>query len=123
MIPNWLSFYSKKMKKMKKKVLTDEQKAILRALADPVYQDPIENDKKFLYDSWRYKKEDKERIKIWPTAVKVEMPKMITKQRDVVHRVLIKDIVKRNESSYYMFADSLIEGRLAIAGEASVFLI
>mgnify|MGYP001364537683 CR=1 FL=1 len=70
-----------------------------------------------------YKKEDKERIKIWPTAVKVEMPKMITKQRDVVHRVLIKDIVKRNESSYYMFADSLIEGRLAIAGEASVFLI
>ena len=31
------------------KVLTDEQRAILKALADPV-----ENDK-FLYDSWRYK--------------------------------------------------------------------
>ena len=53
MIPNWLSFYSKKMKK--KKVLTDEQRAILnKALADPV-----ENDK-FLYDSWRYKKENKD---------------------------------------------------------------
>jgi len=46
MIPSWMRFYQKK------KVLTDEQKAILKALADPV-----ENDK-FLYDSWRYKDED-----------------------------------------------------------------
>ena len=44
MIPSWLRFYQKK-----EKVLTDEQRAILKALADPV-----ENDK-FLYDSWRYK--------------------------------------------------------------------
>ena len=48
MIPSWMRFYQKK------KVLTDEQKAILKALADPV-----ENDK-FLYDSWRYKKEYKD---------------------------------------------------------------
>jgi hypothetical protein len=48
MIPSWLRFYQKK------EVLTDEQKAILKALADPV-----ENDK-FLYDSWRYKKEYKD---------------------------------------------------------------
>ena len=45
MIPSWM--------RMKKKVLTDEQKAILKALADPV-----ENDK-FLYDSWRYKDSSK----------------------------------------------------------------
>ena len=43
MLPSWLRYYQKK------KVLTDEQRAILKALADPV-----ENDK-FLYDSWRYK--------------------------------------------------------------------
>ena len=54
MIPNWLSFYSKKMKK--KKVLTDEQKAILKALADPVEN----TNNKFLYDSWRYKKDNKD---------------------------------------------------------------
>jgi len=42
MIPSWLRLYSKK------KVLTDEQRAILKALADPV-------EDKFLYDSWRYK--------------------------------------------------------------------
>ena len=43
MIPSWLRYLKKE------KVLTEEQKAILKALADPV-----ENDK-FLYDSWRYK--------------------------------------------------------------------
>ena len=50
MIPSWMRFYQKK------KVLTDEQKAILKALADPVENT---NDK-FLYDSWRYKKEYKD---------------------------------------------------------------
>ena len=50
MIPSWLRFYQKK------EVLTDEQKAILKALADPVENT---NDK-FLYDSWRYKKEYKD---------------------------------------------------------------
>ena len=44
MIPSWM--------RMKKKVLTDEQKAILKALADPV-------ENKFLYDSWRYKDSSK----------------------------------------------------------------
>ena len=47
MIPSWLRFYQKK------EVLTDEQRAILKALADPV-------ENKFLYDSWRYKKEYKD---------------------------------------------------------------
>ena len=45
MIPSWMRLYQKKG------VLTDEQKAILKALADPV-------ENKFLYDSWRYKDED-----------------------------------------------------------------
>ena len=61
MIPSWLSFrgdffngWEEDGEPDKKEVLTDEQKAILKALADPV-----ENDK-FLYDSWRYKKEYKD---------------------------------------------------------------
>ena len=56
MIPSWLRFrgdffngWEEDGEPDKKEVLTDEQKAILKALADPV-----ENDK-FLYDSWRYK--------------------------------------------------------------------
>ena len=60
MIPSWLRFggdffngWEEDGEPDKKEVLTDEQKAILKALADPV-----ENDK-FLYDSWRYKKEYK----------------------------------------------------------------
>ena len=59
MIPSWLRFggdffngWEEDGEPDKKEVLTDEQKAILKALADQV-----ENDK-FLYDSWRYKDED-----------------------------------------------------------------
>lgn len=50
MIPSWLRLYSKK-----KKVLTDEQRAILKALADPV-------ENKFLYDSWRYENKYKNEV-------------------------------------------------------------
>ena len=50
MIPSWMRLYQKK------KELTDEQRAILKALADPVEN----TNNKFLYDSWRYKKEYKD---------------------------------------------------------------
>ena len=60
MIPSWMRFrgdllngWEEDGEPDKKKTLK-EQKAILKALADPV-----ENDK-FLYDSWRYKKEYKD---------------------------------------------------------------
>ena len=52
MIPSWMRFkgdFFNGWEEDGEPVLTKEQKAILKALADPV-----ENDK-FLYDSWRYK--------------------------------------------------------------------
>ena len=56
MIPSWMRFkgdFFNGWEEDGEPVLTKEQKAILKALADPV-----ENDK-FLYDSWRYKDEVK----------------------------------------------------------------
>jgi hypothetical protein len=53
MIPSWLRFkgdFFNGWEEDGEPVLTKEQKAILKALADPV-------ENKFLYDSWRYKDE------------------------------------------------------------------
>ena len=64
-----------------------------------------------------------EKIKIWPTVLKIEMPQLITKTKDIVHRLRIADIFQRNEKSYYVSAVTSIEDTVSIIGEAAVYLI
>ena len=64
-----------------------------------------------------------EKVKIWPTVLKIEMPQLITKTRDIVQWLEIKDIFQRNEKSYYMSAQTSIENTVSMSGEAVVYLI
>ncbi|MFQ6673820.1 MAG: hypothetical protein ACE5GH_03410, partial [Fidelibacterota bacterium] len=62
-------------------------------------------------------------VKIWPTVLNISMPKLITKNRDIVHRLQVTDVFQRNEKSYTISAVSSIDNTLSIAGEAAVYLI
>lgn len=64
-----------------------------------------------------------EKLKIWPTVLTIEMPQLVTKKTDIVHKLRIEDIFRRNERSYYVSATTHIENTVTICGEAVVYLI
>lgn len=70
-----------------------------------------------------YKPSERERIKIWPTVIRIEMPQLITKSRDIVHRLQVADLYQRNEKSYYIAGTTTVENIVKIDGEAVVYLI
>ena len=70
-----------------------------------------------------YKPKESERIKIWPTVLSIEMPQLVTKTRDIVHRLQVTDLFRRNERSYYIAGVTSIEDIVKINGEAVVYLI
>lgn len=70
-----------------------------------------------------YTPTERERIKIWPTVLKIDMPKLITKRTDIVHRMRVDDLFQRNPKSYYVAGPSTIENTVSIDGEAVAYLI
>lgn len=70
-----------------------------------------------------YKPSERERIKIWPTVIRIEMPQLITKSRDIVHRLQVADLYQRNEKSYYIAGTTTVENIVKLDGEAVVYLI
>lgn len=64
-----------------------------------------------------------EKLKIWPTSLNIEMPKLITKKTDITHRIKISDVAQTGPRSYYITATSNVEGTVEINGEAAVFLM
>lgn len=62
-------------------------------------------------------------LKVWPTNLEIEMPKMITKTRDVKQHVKINSLRKTGEKSYFGNCFSTIEGIVTIKADAAVFII
>ena len=71
----------------------------------------------------KYDPEENERLKIWPTILDIDMPKMVTKQKDISHKMYIKDIRQtKKENTYLVTADTEVENRIFINGQALVII-
>lgn len=65
----------------------------------------------------------KEKIKIWPTVVNVRMPKLITKETDISHKLWITRLAKRSEHRLFINFTSKIDGSVTIDGTAMILKI
>jgi len=61
-------------------------------------------------------------IKIWPTKVSVNMPKMITETEDLKHQVIIDNFVETKPNTFYGSSTSFINDMMTIKGEAAIFV-
>lgn len=62
-------------------------------------------------------------LKIWPTSIKVELPKMITSSKDIVHRVVLEEVRALGTQRYFARSQSDIEGTLRIDAEAMIYVL
>lgn len=61
-----------------------------------------------------------EKLKIWPTKVDVNMPKMITETEDLKHQVIIDNFMQTKSNAYYGSSTSFINDNMIIRGEAAI---
>jgi hypothetical protein len=63
-----------------------------------------------------------ERLKLWPTKIDVKIPVLIKQEEDLVHRVYIRQLKKRDDKTYKVVVESRV-GSMQLNGEAPVFLM
>lgn len=63
-----------------------------------------------------------ERFKMWPTKVEVKIPVMITQEQDLVQRLYIREIKKRDDKTYKLSIESRI-GSLSITAQVPLFFL
>jgi hypothetical protein len=62
-----------------------------------------------------------EKLKIWPTILSIDMPKLITKSENISHKMWIKDISStKNPNHYLVTADTVVGDYVFINGQALV---
>ena len=61
-----------------------------------------------------------ETIKVWPTELKISLPKLLTDTNDITHRLNVNSIRKLNHNKFYIDADTFIEDSLIIKGKALI---
>ena len=69
------------------------------------------------------KLEENEKLKIWPTNIKIDMPKMITKREDISHTIRIKSLRKTGSKTYFGKCESSVDGIVKISADALVYTI
>ena len=69
------------------------------------------------------KLEDNEKLKIWPTNININMPKMITETEDISHAIKIKSLRKTGSKTYFGKCESSINGIVRISADALVYTI
>ena len=69
------------------------------------------------------KLENNEKLKIWPTNIKIDMPKMITKSKDISHTIKIKSLRKTGSKTYFGKCESSVDGIVKISADALVYTI
>ena len=69
------------------------------------------------------KLEENEKLKIWPTNIKIDMPKMITKKKDISHTIRIKSLRKTGSKTYFGKCESSVDGIVKISADALVYTI
>jgi len=70
-----------------------------------------------------YKKNDKEKLKIWPISVDVKMNGLIRKKKDLMQDFELINIEKISDTKYHISGKSSSESALKIKGSALVYLI
>ncbi len=69
------------------------------------------------------KLEENEKLKIWPTNININMPKMITDTEDISHAIKIKSLRKTGSKTYFGKCESSINGIVRISADALVYTI
>ena len=69
------------------------------------------------------KLEDNEKLKIWPTNIQIDMPKMITKTEDISHTIEIKSLRKTGGKTYFGKCESSIDDIVKISADALIYTI
>ena len=64
-----------------------------------------------------------EHMKIWPTKINIELPKLITKTENINQVIQIKSLRKTGEKSYFGTCISSIEGKNLITADAVIYLL
>ena len=69
------------------------------------------------------KLEENEKLKIWPTNIKIDMPKMITKTKNIFHTIKIKNLRKTGSKTYFGKCESSVDGVVKISADALVYIL
>lgn len=64
-----------------------------------------------------------EKLKIWPTIVQIEMPRMIRNEEGLVHRVHVKSFETLGPKRYRLKATSDVNDCLYINGETPLYVL
>jgi len=72
------------------------------------------------YCGLKYDPYGHEVLKVWPTELEISMPKLITRHSNIKHLMKIKSVVEIRPNQFLVTADSSIENRLTINGQAAV---
>ena len=67
--------------------------------------------------------EEEEKLKIWPTNINIDMPKMITKRTNISHKIEISSLRKINSQTYFGKCNSSIENIINIKADAMVSIV
>jgi hypothetical protein len=61
-----------------------------------------------------------ELLKVWPTQLDISMPKLITKHQHIRHLLKIKSVIELRPKQFMITADSSVENRVTVNGQALV---
>lgn len=70
-----------------------------------------------------YEPHNPERLKIWPTSVNVEMPKMVTTRESLVHSLKITKIRSLADKRFFAESESNVNGIIKIQASAFIYLL
>ena len=75
------------------------------------------------YLNLEYDINGKERLKVWPGKLNINMPKMILKKENISHLMKINSIHKVKDNRYKVSADTFIDKAVTISGEALIVVL
>ena len=67
--------------------------------------------------------DEDEKLKIWPTNISIDMPKMITKNKNISHKIEISSLRKLNSCTYFGKCNSSIENIISIKADAMISIV
>jgi len=62
-------------------------------------------------------------LKVWPTSLDIQMPKLITQCKDISHQIHFLNIRKLKEKVYHVTAETNINNIITVNGMTMVYLI
>jgi hypothetical protein len=75
------------------------------------------------YFAYPYDPNGEEKLKIWPTKFELDIPKLVTKKKDLVQEMVVHDMVKTKDRHYLAHLNTTIGNTLKFAIETVVILL